>query len=347
MDPYIPWLILAAAMLIGYAILDGFDLGVGILHLFAHSDQERHLYRQAVAPAWDGNELWLLAGLGTLFFAFPGLLNSLLDGSWLIPALAVMVLFIRSAFLSLCRRFGERIGCRFWSRALGLSSLVIVLLFGAWLGNVLRGIPLDKSGAFTGNLIDLLNPYALLVSILGAILMALHGVVWLAHHTAGELRARMPHRIRSWWQAFLMCHLLVTIATMFVAPHLFVALFSKPAFWVLAGLLLAGVLGVPLLGRFGRFGAASAASSLLILSLLSLTVVGIYPRLVPSSLDLAFSLTVRNAAAPEEVLAQRLVYGVLVLLLLLLLAMRTHRHKGQTARPLPPPGNPETRHADA
>ncbi|MBN2432407.1 MAG: cytochrome d ubiquinol oxidase subunit II [Acidobacteria bacterium] len=331
MDPFIPWFILAAILLIGYAILDGFDLGVGILHLFAHSDEERRLYRQAVSPAWDGNELWLLAGLGTLFFAFPGIQTSLLGGSWLAPALLVLVLFIRSAFQSLCRRLDNRIGCRLWSRGLGLASLVIVLFFGALLGNVLRGIPLDKSGVFTGNLVDLLNPYALLVSIVAAILVALHGAVWLAHQSAGGLRTRMPQRIRSWWQAFLMCYLLVTIATMFVAPHLFVSLPSRPAFWIMVVLLLAGVVGVPLLSRLRKFSAAGAASSLIILSLLALTVVGIYPRLVPSSLDLAFSLTVRNTAAPAEVLSQRLLYALLVLGLLLLLTLRSHRRKGMSA----------------
>jgi cytochrome d ubiquinol oxidase subunit II len=331
MDPAILWFILAVILFIGYAILDGFDLGVGILHLFAHSDDERRLYRQAVVPFWDGNELWLAAGFATLFHAFPGVHDALFGGSWLIPGAVILILLARTAYASLCPRLKKKLPCRMWSRGLGLVSLLIVLVFGAAAGNLLRGVPLNRHGVFEGTVIDLLNPYALLVSILVAITFAMHGAVWLALKTDGELRRRMPYRIRSWWQAFLMCYLMVTIATLFVAPHIFVTLPLKTAFWVYVILLLLGILGVSLFSRFGKFPYACAASSLIILCLLALTSIGIYPRLVPSSLDLAFSLTVDLTSAGPEALSSRLAIALAGFLLLLWYTIRTHQRKGRPA----------------
>ena len=311
MDLNTVWFLLIWVLLIGYAILDGFDLGVGVLHLFARDDRERRIHAGAIGPFWDGNEVWLLTGGGALFAAFPVVYATVFSSFYLALMLLLFALIFRAVSLEFRGQVDSPGWRRFWDWAFGLGSLVPALLLGVAIGNILRGIPIEADGAANVPFLSLLNPYALLIGLVSLVMFTMHGAAFLAVKTEGEKQRRMARWVAGAWIAFVMLYLAAFVASFFVAPFLFEGALAKSLFWVFLVLLLAAVIYIPITTRAGKFRQAFLASSVTIASMMGLTAVCLFPRVVPSSTDLANSLTVYNASSTQRTLTVMLVIALI------------------------------------
>lgn len=311
MDLQAIWFLLVGVLIIGYAILDGFDLGVGILHLFLKTDQERRISLNAIGPVWDGNEVWLLTGGGALFAAFPIVYATVFSGFYL----ALMLLLVALIFRAVSMEFRSKVDSlqwkKVWDWGFGIGSLLPAVLLGVAFGNILRGIPINAQGMFTGSFFGLLNPYALLIGILSLSLFVMHGALYLTLKTEGELRERMAGVASISWVSTVALYTLATMGSLFVSPFLFEGMLGNPLFWALFLLLLVAMIALPVLLKAKRLFAAFLASSAVIATMIGLSAVSLFPRLVPSLTDLAYSLTIRNASSTPATLTVMLVIALI------------------------------------
>jgi cytochrome bd ubiquinol oxidase subunit II len=304
------WFLLIGVLLAGYAILDGFDLGVGMLHLFvARTDRERRVLLNAVGPVWDGNEVWLLTGGGALFAAFPPVYATVFSGFYLALMLLLAALILRAVSLEFRSKEASPAWRQAWDGAFAVGSFLPALLLGVAAGNVLRGLPLDVDGEFAGTFLGLLNPFALLVGLLSVAMFVQQGAAWLCLKTEGELRERARAAARTAWLAFLAAWAAVTAASVVAAPHLWRA-FAAPAAWLAPLALLAALTAFPAALRRRRPGLAFGASSLAIAALLGIMGRGLYPYVVPPLGALTAGLTVYNASSSALTLRVMLVIAL-------------------------------------
>jgi cytochrome d ubiquinol oxidase subunit II len=311
MDLNTIWFLLLGVLIAGYAILDGFDLGVGTMHLFTRDETERRIMMNAIAPVWDGNEVWLLTGGGALFAAFPPVYATVFSGFYLAFILLLVALILRAVSFEFRAKVDSPRWRRVWDLAFGVGSFVPALLFGVAVGNVLRGLELDPARSATGTFLGLLNPYALLVGLLGLVMFLLHGATYLGLKTDGALRER-AQRWASWgWVAFIGLYAVTTVASYFAAPVLFERWFARPLTWLLFALLLASCLAGPVAVRAARFGRGFVASALATVSIIALAAEGMYPRLVLTRPDPAYSLTIYNASSTPYTLRVMLVIALI------------------------------------
>ena len=195
MDLQTTWFLLVGVLLAGYTILDGFDLGVGTLHLFlAKDDRERRTSLNSIGPVWDGNEVWLLTGGGALFAAFPPVYATVFSGFYLALMLLLVALIVRAVSLEFRSKEASPRWRQGWDVAFAVSSALPALLFGVALGNVLRGVPLDADGEYAGTFFTLLNPFALVVGLGGLAMFVMQGACWLNLKTEGAMKARAGGR---------------------------------------------------------------------------------------------------------------------------------------------------------
>ncbi len=311
MDLNTVWFLLIGVLLGGYAVLDGFDFGVGILHLLARDDTERRIHLNAIGPVWDGNEVWLITGGGALFAAFPIVYATIFSGFYIALMLLLAALIFRAVSLEFRGKVEDVRWRRFWDWCFGLGSLLPALLLGVALGNVLRGVPINQHPLFTGDFFTLLNPFALLVGLTGFALFVMHGALYMTMKTEGDLRERnFAYASRAWF-AFVVLYVLTTLATFFYAPHLFRAVPNRPLFYLFLLLLLAGVVYIPVAIKAQRGGAGFLASSVTILSLMGLAAVSLYPRIVPSTLSPEYTLTIYNASSSQKTLQTMLIIALI------------------------------------
>jgi len=310
MDLNTAWFLLIGVLLTGYAVLDGFDLGVGVLHLFAGDDRQRRLHMNAIGPVWDGNEVWLLTGGGAMFAAFPVVYATVFSGFYLAFMLLLFALIFRAVSLEFRGQVDSPGWRRFWDWAFGLGSLVPAILFGVAIGNVLRGVPIEADGSLDVSFFALLNPYSLLVGVFTLVMFVMHGAAFLAARTEGELQQQMSRWTIGAWMVFVVLYLAATSATFFAAPHLLDGVLANPACWLLVVLLFGSIVCIPIAVRAGKSLRAFLASSVTIASLVGLMGLSLYPRMVPSSIDLANSLTIYNASSTPRTLTVMLVIAL-------------------------------------
>ncbi|HLP15767.1 MAG TPA: cytochrome d ubiquinol oxidase subunit II [Bacteroidota bacterium] len=305
------WFLLVGVLVIGYAVLDGFDLGVGMLHLFAKDETERRTNFNACGPVWDGNEVWLLTGGGALFAAFPIVYATVFSGFYLALMLLLAALIFRAVSFEFRSKVDSPSVKKIWDTAFGVSSFLIALLLSVAFGNILGGVPVTSSGVYTGTFFGLLNPYAVIIGLLGVVMFVMHGAIYLAMKSEGAHSLRMARWANGAWMAFIVLYLVATLATFFYAHYLFDGMLKNPLFWVLFVLLLGSIGMIPLALKSGRFGRAFTASSAVIASVIGLSAVSLFPRLVPSSIDLANSLTVYNASSSTYTLTAMLIIALI------------------------------------
>ncbi len=305
------WFLLVGVLIIGYAVLDGFDLGVGVLYLFARSDEERRIYLNAIGPVWDGNEVWLLTGGGALFAAFPVVYATVFSGFYLAMMLVVVALIARAVSFEFRGKLEGPGWKKLWDLCFGVGSLLAAVLYGVAVGNVVGGIPIDSSGTFTGSFLGLLNPLALLCGLMSLAMFTMQGAAYMCLKSEGELRERMRGWTMRGWLAFAVLYAAVTVLAIFVAPHAFEGVLANPLFWVLLVLFAVSATAVPLSRRAGRDGRTFLASSVTIASLIGLAAVGMFPRVVASSIDLANSLTIYNSASTPRTQTAMLIIALI------------------------------------
>jgi cytochrome d ubiquinol oxidase subunit II len=291
------WFALVGVLLAGYALFDGFDLGLGTLYPFiAKTDDDKEIVRSSIGPVWDGNEVWLLAGGGAIFAAFPNVYAAVFSGFYLALMLVLFALIFRAVSFEFYAH--DPSWRKVWDWAFFLGSALPALLFGVAAGNIVRGVPLDKMGEFTGNFFTLLNPYSLVLGVLGLVMFMWQGAAWLALKSENALydRAVKARSLMAW--VFVALVVVATAATFLLVPRAASQVMASPAGWLFLVLLLASIVW----GRLGANGKAHTAwyaASLAPVALIGLWAVAIFPRLVPAINDDALSLTIANSASSE------------------------------------------------
>jgi len=301
------WYLLVGVLFTGYAILDGFDLGVGSLHLKAGADTDRRVFLNAIGPVWDGNQVWLVTGGGALFAAFPHVYATAFSGFYLAFILLLFTLVFRGVSIHVRSLRPGALWRRIWDRAFFLSSLLASLLIGVSLGNMVWGVPLGANFSYQGNLLHQLHPYALLVGVTVVALFRMHGAIYLVMKTEGELNEQVRSWVRPSIIFFIIMYLLTTLATLLYAPRMAepfrenVWLFLAPIGSVLA------IANVPREMHHGRELNAFLSSSLAIVLLLALFGIGMFPELIHASSDPALSMTAYNASSSPATLKTMLI----------------------------------------
>jgi cytochrome d ubiquinol oxidase subunit II len=291
----VTWFLLIGVLLAGYAILDGFDLGVGFWHLFARKDEERRIFLKAIGPVWDGNEVWLLTAGGALFAAFPPVYASVFSGFYLALVLVLLGLIFRVVSIEFRSQLQDPGWRSRWDLAFSLGSVLPALLFGVALGNLVRGLPLDESGNYIGGFFALLNPYSLLIGVTGLAMFATHGALYLVLKTEGGLQGRARVWASRAWIVYLPLFLLS--ATWSLVAHQEGSLLLPLG----AGLIaLVAIAGIELFNRAGAGGRAFLASAVSIAALFGAVGSTIFPNLVRASNGASLSLTVFNASASQK-----------------------------------------------
>jgi cytochrome bd ubiquinol oxidase subunit II len=311
MDLNTIWFCLFSVLLIGYAILDGFDFGVGILSLFTRDEQERRIHMNAIGPVWDGNEVWLLTGGGALFAAFPVVYATVFSGFYLALMLLLAALIFRAVSFEFRSKVESPTWRYAWDWAFGLGSLLPAILFGVAVGNILHGVPIDSNGNYLGTFLGLLNPYSIGVGILSLVLFTMHGAIYLATKSVGALRDRCQNWAAQTWMAYIVLYLIMTVWTLLACPYLFETSLGNLFFYVFLLILFGSIVYVPVAVKARKFNRAFIASSLIIALMLVQVALSLYPRLVPSSIDLHYSLTIYNASSSPLTLQTMLVIAAI------------------------------------
>jgi cytochrome d ubiquinol oxidase subunit II len=308
----VTWGGLLGVLLAGYAILDGFDLGVGILHPFVpRGDRQKRVCLNSIGPLWDGNEVWLVTFGGALFAAFPEAYASAFSGFYLPFVALLFALIFRAVSLEFRSKVQAPAWRAGWDAGFFLSSLGASFLFGVAVGNVMRGMALDARGNFTGGTLDLLNPYALLTGAFVVSVFAMHGAIFLLLKTEGELRDRVMAGWRRSYAAFIVLYAAVTAATWVSVPEAVAGFETASWLWIVPALNVLAVLNVPRAVRSGRPGQAFLSSSLAIVALIALFAEAMYPNLLRSDPLPEHSLTLFNAASSPRTLGIMLAIAAL------------------------------------
>jgi cytochrome bd ubiquinol oxidase subunit II len=312
------WFVFVALMIAMYVLLDGFDLGAGAIHLVAaRDDRERRKIIRAIGPVWDGNEVWLIAGGGTLFFAFPVLYASSFSGFYLPLIIVLWLLMLRGLSIELRGHIGDPMWASFWDAIFFLGSSLLAVFFGAALGNVVRGVPLDADGYFFQPLWTdfnpfsetpgILDPYTVLIGLLALATLIVHGANFIAVKTDGDLNARSRTISRRFTYATVVLTVLATAFTFWVSPWMLDSFNERPYGYVLPLVAIAGLVGMVLFNLRNDDKAAFLSSGAYIIGMLTSTVFGVYPKVLPA-VDPANSLTIYNASASQYGMAVGLVW---------------------------------------
>ena len=294
------WFGILGLMLCAYIVLDGFDFGAGMLHLFvAKTDAERRAVLAAIGPFWDGNEVWLIAVGGVLFVAFPEVLTTAFPAFYLALHLVLWCFALRGVAIEVRNHVTDAMWQAFWDAVFGVASALLALLFGVAFGNVVRGVPIDASRSFTmpffthfraTGQVGLLDYYTLSVGLLAVTLLSAHGAAFLAWRTVGAVRDRCLLLERKLWPAVAALFVLVSIETQVIRPDLMAHLTSRPSAWF--GMAVA-ILGASVLisSRRGLLdGRAFLGSCALITGVLAAAGAAMYPVFLRSTLSPAFDL---------------------------------------------------------
>lgn len=298
------WFAIVALAIAAYVILDGFDLGAGFVSaLVARTPKERRQVIASIGPFWDGNEVWLLAGGGVLYMAFPRLYASSFAGFYLPLMFVLWLLILRGIAIEFGGHLTAPLWRRFWDTVFAGASMALTVFYGAALGNVVRGVPLDRDGIFFLPLwttfttsspeLGVLDWYTLLVGITAAAALALHGALWVNYRTSGELQARTLSFARSMWRLVVVLTAVVTLATFSVQPLAGRAFAERPWAAVFPILTLGGlrVAAKPERGELRAF----LGSSAYLAGMLTSAAASLYPFVLPARPNPGFSLTIANS----------------------------------------------------
>ena len=315
------WFFLIALMLTMYVILDGFDLGAGVAHLYvARTDTERRSVLQSIGPFWDGNEVWLIASGAVMLLAFPLLYASSLSGFYLPLIILLWLLILRAVSIEFRSHLTDAVWRPFWDAVFAGASVLLSVFFGAALGNVVRGVPLDSDGYFFSPLwttfgikgpeTGILDWYTVVVAVTALLAMTVHGAMWLVLKNEGNVRERALRLGRATWLPLLIMIIVLTVITFRVQPHIPERFVSTPIGWLFPLMALGALAGIWIASGKGRERGAFLFSCAFLAGMMLSVAFGLYPNLLPALNDPAFSLTVHNAAAPSYGLRVALIWWV-------------------------------------
>ena len=312
------WFWLVAIMIAGYVVFDGFDLGVGVLHLFlAHTDEERQITARSIGPVWDGNEVWLLAGGGTLYFAFPWLYASAFSGFYLPLMIVLWLLVLRGISLELRNHLNLGVWRSLLDGVFGLSSILLTIFYGAALANVIRGVPLQADGYFflplwtnwqPGVHPGILDWYTVIGGLVAFVSLTLHGALWLTIKTSGELEARARRIVTPLWIGLVSLTVASLVATMRVRPSSLANYYAHPITFVIPVGVLAALIGIWVLNRAAKPVKAFLCSCLYLVLMLVGACWGLFPTLLPATTGADRDITLSGAISGPYTLQVGLIW---------------------------------------
>jgi cytochrome bd ubiquinol oxidase subunit II len=316
------WFALLCFTIVVFVVLDGWDIGAGALHLIvAKSQDERREVVAAIGPLWGWNEVWLLAAGGTFLMAFPAIMSAAFSGFYLALWMVLWSFVLRGISIEVGGHFPDRMWQTFWDFVFAMSNLLLAVLFGAALGNVLRGVPLDERGSFSMALftdftargdVGILDWYTLSVAVFATLLLAAHGATFLRLKTVGQVHERSQRLAERLWLITAVLFPLVSIATWAVRPQLYQSMAVRPVAWFFAVVMVGG--GWALWTGLARLRArpgetrAFVGSCAVIAGLLGAAAAGVFPEFLHSTLSPEHSLTAYGGAASGRGLAVALVW---------------------------------------
>lgn len=302
MDLQITWFILLTVLFIGYVVLDGFDLGVGMLHLTAKTDKERRIIFNSIGPVWDANEVWLITAGGALFAAFPDVYATVFSGFYVAFMLFLLVIIGRAISIEFRSKVDSEKWKKVWDFVFNISSYLIVLLLGLTLGNIVSGLPIDSNKEFIGSFWGLFNPYSIFVAITAILYIRLHGRIFLLTKTEDDLFNRILSRFKLLWLLCVIAFLGLTMWTVSAHPQLTINYRHVGSLYLIPVLAFVSLIFTYLFVKIRKYYSAFIASSLLLALSIIQSAIGIYPNLVPSNPIAENSLTIFNSSSSETTL---------------------------------------------
>lgn len=305
------WFGLVGILFTGYAILDGFDLGVGALHLFTDTDTERRLMINSIGPVWDGNEVWLVTAGGALFAAFPEVYATAFSGFYLAFMLLLFALIFRAVAIEFRSKRESKLWRKTWDIGFSVASILGAFLIGVALGNIAWGVPLNEGHVYVGTFLGLLNPYSLLVGVTTVALFMMHGSIYVVMKTEGELHNKIRGWINNTIIFFIICYATTTLATLLYVPHLSTNISEHPGWFIVPVLNMLAIANIPREIHHKRYFMAFLSSCASLALLLLLFGINMFPNLILSSPVAENSLTIYNAASSEKTLE---IMGIIALI---------------------------------
>jgi cytochrome bd ubiquinol oxidase subunit II len=314
------WFWLVAVMIVGYVVLDGFDLGVGVLHLFlVRNEAERRATLASIGPVWDGNEVWLLAGGGTLYFAFPLLYASAFSGFYLPLMIVLWLLVLRGVSLELRNHLDTGVWQQLLDGVFGLASALLTIFYGAALANVLRGVPLQADGYFflplwtnwkPGPAPGILDWYTVIGGLVALVALTLHGALWLTLKTSGELEQRARRIVTPLFLVLVGLTAVSLAATIAVRPASLENYFDYPVTFIVPAGVVASLAAIWIWNRKAEPLKAFLASSVYLFFMLAGACWGLYPVLLPATTGPANDITLTRALSGPHTLAVGLAWWI-------------------------------------
>jgi len=304
---------------------DGFDLGIGTLYPFiGKTEQEKRVMINALGPLWDGNEVWLITAGGVTFAAFPLVYSVMFSALYTPLMLILFALILRGVSFEFRGLSDNKIWVGIWDTSVFIGSFLPALLFGVAFANIFQGIPIDQNGIMHGNLFSLLNPYGILGGIFFVVLFCMHGLLWLAIRSFGDLHDRVVALSSKFW----ISELIVAVAFLgasAVYTNLYKNFIDHPLLFAIPFLAVVSLFMIRLFIGKGKYFAAWGASASLIVFATFFGIAGLFPVLFPSSLDKAYSLTAFNASSSP--LTLRIMFGVVIVFVPIVIIYQVFAYK--------------------
>lgn len=294
------WFLVVGGVFSGYAILDGFDLGAGALHLFFKKDESRRIALNAVGPVWDGNEVWLIIGGGTLFAGFPILYATLFSAMYIPLMLFLLCIILRAISIEFRSKEPMKWWRNTWDISYSISSMLIALLLGVVLGNVLQGMPINEQLEFEGSWLMFLNPYAILVGLTTLVLMVVHGAIYLCLKTEGKLFQKVEKLLMRSIIIFVVLFICISVYSLLYIPHLSDNFTKSLGLYIIPIIAILSIANIPRLASKRKFKEAFIFSALTFSSLLVLVALELYPALILSTSNPENSITIYNSVASDK-----------------------------------------------
>lgn len=311
MSLHIVWFVLVGVLFGGYAILDGFDLGIGALHLFTSSDEERRLMINSIGPVWDGNEVWLVTGGGALFAAFPEAYATVFSGFYIPFMLFLLALIFRAVAIEFRSKQPAGWWRQMWDIGFAAGSVLAALLLGVAMGNIAYGVPLNSNHVFSGTLLHLVHPYTILTGITTLALFTMHGSIYGVLKTEGELHEKLRGWVKNTIIFFILMYVITTIFTLLYVPHMASLIKAHPILFIVPVITILAIANVPREYYYNRDFQAFLSSCVAVISLLALFGLGVFPNMVFSQPNPENSLTIFNAASSPRTLKIMLIIALI------------------------------------
>lgn len=305
------WFLVFGGVISGYAILDGFDLGAGALHLFLKKEESRRIALNAIGPVWDGNEVWLVIAGGALFAGFPIAYAAVFSAFYLPVMIFLIGLIWRAVAIEFRSKEPGKIWRLTWDIVYTFACVVVTLSLGLMLGNIALGLPLNEEKEFIGTMLSFFNLFSFLVAITTLALFMMHGAIYLAMKTENRLYVKLTVLAKNFTIFFLVAFSLTTLYTLLYIPHLSDKIRSNPQYFIFPVIMILAIASIPRQLKRGNYLLAFVFSSITIASLLIAVAVEVFPNLLYASNNPANSITIQNAASSRQTMKTLLIIALI------------------------------------